>query len=108
MMNDGIYRTARELIAASEREKELIKARQEQETKARHRDAVKRYSRTPKGRANNSRKCRKYAEKHRDEMKAYNREWQENFHRKHGVCYSTYRARLRRGMSESEALGATK
>lgn len=108
MMNDGIYRTARELIAASEREKEMIKARQEQETRERHRNAVARYSRTPKGRANNSRKCRKYAEKHRDEMKAYNREWQDNFRNTNGVCYSTYRARLRRGMSEAEALGATK
>lgn len=107
-MDYGIYRTARDLIAASEREKEMIKARQEQETKVKHRAAVSKYSRTPKGRANNSRKCRKYADKHREEMKAYNREWQENFHRKHGVCYSTYRARLRRGMSEDEALGETK
>lgn len=108
MMNDGIYRTARALIAASEREKENIKARLEQETKERHRDAVKRYSRTPKGRANNSRKCRKYAEKHREEMKAYNRSWQDNFRNANGVCYSTYRARLRRGMSDAEALGANK
>lgn len=107
-MDYGIYKTARELIAASEREKELIKAQQEQETRDRHRKAVAKYSRTPKGRANNSRKCRKYAEKHRDEMKAYNREWQENFRKANGVCYSTYRARLRRGMSESEALEATK
>lgn len=107
-MDYGIYRTARELIAASEREKELIKARQEQETKVKHRKAVAKYSRTPKGRANNSRKCRKYADKHREEMKEYNREWQENFRKANGVCYSTYRARLRRGMSEAEALGATK
>ena len=108
MIDNGIYRTARELIAASEREKELIKARQEQETRERHREAVAKYSRTPKGRANNSRKCRKYASKHREEMKAYNREWQDNFRKSNGVCYSTYRARLRRGMSEAEALGATK
>lgn len=107
-MDYGIYKTARELIAASEREKELIKAQQEQETRDRHRKAVAKYSRTPKGRANNSRKCRKYADKHREEMKEYNREWQENFRKAHGVCYSTYRARLRRGMSEAEALGATK
>jgi hypothetical protein len=95
-MDDGIYRAARELIAASEREKEMIKARMAQEKKERHRDAVARYSRTPKGSSNNSRKCRKYAEKHREEMKAYNREWQDNFRKAHGVCYSTYRARLRR------------
>lgn len=107
MIDNGIYRTARELIAASEREKELIKARQEQETKEKHRKAVAKYSRTQKGRINNSRKCRKYSEKHREEMKAYNREWQENFRTSHGVCYSTYRARLRRGMSDTEALGLT-
>lgn len=107
MIDNGIYRTARELIAASEREKEMIKARQEQETKEKHRAAVAKYSRTPKGRANNSRKCRKYAEKHREEMKEYNREWMENFRKANGVSYSTYRARLRRGLSETEALGET-
>lgn len=59
----------------------------------------RKYASTPKGKATNSRKCRKYRGKHRDDLAAYNKKWMEEFERTHGVKYGTYRYRRKRGLT---------
>lgn len=62
----------------------------------------RKYASTPKGKATNSRKCRTYRGKHRDELALYNKKWMEEFERTHGVKYGTYRYRRKRGLTMQE------
>lgn len=62
----------------------------------------RKYASTPKGKATNSRKCRTYRGKHRDELALYNKKWMEDFELTHGVKYGTYRYRRKHGLTMPE------
>lgn len=75
-----------EAARKAERERELGRARS------------KKYARTEKGKNTNARKCKRYQLKHRKEIIAYVKRWQEDFFKRYGMKYGTYLYRKKHGI----------
>ena len=58
----------------------------------------KKYAQTEKGKKTNARKCKRYQLKHRDEINAYVKRWQEDFFNRYGMKYGTFLYRKKHGL----------
>ena len=72
--------------------------------KARRRENNAKYARSPKGRVVNGRRCRKWAERHKEYFAAYIKKWKADFEEKHGMKYATYIYRKNHGLPVPEAV----
>lgn len=70
----------------TERERKLGRARS------------KKYAQTEKGKKTNARKCKRYQQKHRKEISAYVKRWQEDFFKRYCMKYGTYLYRKKHGL----------
>ena len=97
-----IYDEARRrsaLIAQSPVDALLVEAAKKAEReRALGRARSKKYARTEKGKKTNARKCKRYQQKHRKEINAYVKRWQEDFFKRYGMKYGTYLYRKKNGL----------
>lgn len=99
-----IYKIARERTAeALERSLAVHPVKHRGEEKmARERAKSARYASTTKGRAAGRRRCRKWAESHKEYFAAYIKKWKADFEERYGMKYATYIYRKSHGLPVPE------